>query len=228
MKLPWPTRHTPIARIGNLHPLSVHLHTPDSSLQRQSVEQFIHSRFATHYGADVRQFMPFLLEMRGNEGKIHGAAGIRRASQPLFLERYLDTPIEQLIANSCDLPVIRGNIVEIGNLAALGAASARFLIIALTRLLAELDYHWVAFTGTPTLINSFGRLNLDLIPLMPADRQRMGHELAGWGSYYDCNPWVMAIDARQAHLRLQQQNLYESSRYQSMASQQEARNASCC
>ena len=90
----------------------------------------------------------------------------------------------------------REGIVEVGNLAAHGAGTARLLIIALTRILAAEGLRWVSFTGTPALINSFRRLGLDPLTLGPADPHRMGAELPEWGSYYDAGPLVMAGEIR--------------------------------
>lgn len=90
----------------------------------------------------------------------------------------------------------REGIVEVGNLAAHGAGTARLLIIALTRILAAEGLRWVCFTGTPALINSFRRLGLDPLTLGPADPHRMGAELPEWGSYYDAGPLVMAGEIR--------------------------------
>ena len=44
----------------------------------------------------------------------------------MFLERYLDDPIEPLIGAAADRPVERGGIVEVGNLAAIDTAHKSF------------------------------------------------------------------------------------------------------
>ena len=86
----------------------------------------------------------------------------------------------------------REEIVEVGNLAAFGSASARLLIVALTDLLVARGFRWVVFTGTPALLNSFRRLAPEPLALAPADPARMGEELADWGSYYASRPQLMA------------------------------------
>jgi len=163
-----------------------------TAAQRQPVEDFIRQRFAAHYGARIRQFMPCLLGLEADDGSLHGAVGFRGAeSGRLFLERYLDHPIERTIARHVGNPVMRDEIVEVGNLAADGVGTARLLIVALTRVLAAEGFRWVSFTGTPSLINSFHRLGLALHSLGAADPARMGAELADWGRYYDTRPQVM-------------------------------------
>ncbi len=187
MDLPWldhPAR-SPAAR-------SLHLVTVDDA-RRHAVEDFVRERFAAHYQARVRHFMPRLFALEAADGSLHGAVGCRSAAeQGLFLERYLDDPVERVIARRVGEPVAREGIVEVGNLAAHGAGTARLLIIALTRILAAEGLRWVCFTGTPALINSFRRLGLEPLTLGPADPRRMGAELPEWGSYYDAGPLVMA------------------------------------
>lgn len=161
--------------------------------RRRAVEDFVRERFAAHYQARVRHFMPRLFALEAADGSLHGAVGCRGAAeQGLFLERYLDEPVESVIARRTGERVEREGVVEVGNLAAHGAGTARLLIIALTRILAAEGLRWVCFTGTPALINSFRRLGLDPLTLGPADPRRMGAELPEWGSYYEAGPLVMA------------------------------------
>ena len=103
--------------------------------RRRAVEDFVRERFAAHYQARVRHFMPRLFALEAADGSLHGAVGCRGAAeQGLFLERYLDEPVESVIARRTGERVEREGIVEVGNLAAHGAGTARLLIIALTRI----------------------------------------------------------------------------------------------
>jgi len=196
MDLPWldhPARPAPGAQ-----PAARSLRLLDvDDARRPAVEHFVRERFAAHYQARVRHFMPRLFALEAADGSLHGAVGCRGAAdQGLFLERYLDEPVERVITRRAGERVARDGIVEVGNLAAHGAGTARLLIIALTRILAAEGLRWVCFTGTPALINSFRRLGLDPLTLGPADPHRMGAELPEWGSYYDAGPLVMAGEIR--------------------------------
>ncbi|MCQ4346889.1 thermostable hemolysin [Pseudomonas stutzeri] len=178
--------------------------------RRRQLEGFIGARFAEHYGARIRHFMPCLLGLYDRERQLQAALGVRCGqSEPLFLERYLDAPVEQRIAElgGVGLPA-RGRIAEVGNLASLGGGHARLLIVALTDQLAAAGFRWVAFTGTPLLLNSFQRLGLGLLHLGAADGRRLGAELADWGSYYATQPQVMVGDVLAAHQRLQAMGVY--------------------
>ncbi len=67
---------------------------------RQEVEAFIQKRFQDSYGATIRAFYPVILAMRCFD-KLSGTSGMRVASQEaLFLEHYLDKPIECLLSEN--------------------------------------------------------------------------------------------------------------------------------
>jgi hypothetical protein len=162
--------------------------------RRHEVEAFVRRRFAEMHGAQVTRFMPRLWSLAGEFGGVVGAVGLRDARDgALYLERYLDEPVEQAIARRLGSTPRREGLVEVGNLAADGIGHARVLIVQLTRLLAAAGTRWVSFTGTPSLVNSFRRLGLCPIDLGPADPARLdGAERAAWGRYYDDGPRVMA------------------------------------
>lgn len=212
MELPWAHHDRPVARIGRGDTYELHLASPGSA-RRVALEQFVCQRFELQHGARIRHFMPCLFGLFGLEnqtGQLLGAVGVRSGnSGPLFLERYLDEPIQSAIGARLGNSVPgRGELVEVGNLAADSPGAARLLIVALTDLLVALGFRWVTFTGTPTLLNSFQRLGLTPIALGEADPTRMGDELADWGSYYDNRPLVMAGDIHGGHQRLLQLGAY--------------------
>lgn len=211
MELSW-EQHEPLALIGRQRPLSVHLVKPSpGSARRHALEAFIRARFADYYAAHIHHFMPCLLGFEDEDGKVQAAAGLRPASgmEGLFLERYLDEPIERVVSARTGLPVARQDLVEVGNFAAQGPGGARLLITALTDLVGAQGFRWVVFTGTAMLLNSFQRLGLPLVELGPADPARMGADLADWGRYYDSHPQVMAANVAETHKRLQASATYQ-------------------
>lgn len=212
MDLPWldhpPAREAAPSQV----PRSLHL-VPADATRRAAVQDFVRDRFAAHYQADVRHFMPCLFGLEADDGSLHGAVGCRSAAtQPLFLERYLDEPIEDLIAARAGTTVERADVVEVGNLAARGAGLSRLLIVALTRLLATEGVRWAGFTGTPALINSFRRLGIVLHRLGSADPRRLGVDReqwrAEWGTYYDAGPQVMVAEVPGADRALSSAGTY--------------------
>lgn len=167
---------------------------------QRAATDFIRHRFNQAHRAQVSHFMPQLFGLQSEDGSLHGAAGCRRAdSGPLFLERYLDVPIERAIFERSGVEVARHQLVEVGNLAASGLGTARTLIVKLTRQLALQGFRWVTFTGTQEVLNSFHRLGLAPQSLGLADPVRMGESLADWGSYYDSAPQVVFGEILPAH-----------------------------
>ncbi|MER1948545.1 thermostable hemolysin [Stutzerimonas stutzeri] len=228
MELPWVDHTDILARIGREPSLCLQLTQAGEDPRRVALEDFIRQRFAEHYGARVRHFMPCLLGLHGDNGQVQGAVGLRSAQRrPLFLERYLDEPIELAVALRSGRPVPREEIVEVGNLAAFGSASARLLIVALTDLLVAQGFRWVVFTGTPALLNSFQRLALEPLALAPADPARMGEDLADWGSYYASRPQLMAGEILPGHQRLLQLGIYARLGYQPLFDASEVPHAAC-
>lgn len=161
--------------------------------QRRAFEDFIAARFARAYGARLTHFLPHLLGVQDGLGRWQAAAGYAAAgAQPLFLEQYLDQPVEQALTAAIGAPIARGSVVEVGNLAANSAGMARALIPQLARHLHRMGYRWVAFTATRALRNSFHRLGLKPVPIAAADPARLADGGAHWGSYYDQDPVVVA------------------------------------
>lgn len=169
-----------------------------SDADRPQTEQFIHDCFRDAHGANITHFMPRLFELQTQRGELVAAFGVRCAGdEPLFLESYLDQPVEQALERELKTPLQREKIVEVGNLAAIYPGAARWLIVALTIKLYQSGFEWVVFTGTKELRNGFRRLGLHPVMLGPADIGRLPEaERANWGSYYDNNPAVMAGNIR--------------------------------
>jgi hypothetical protein len=177
---------------------------------RERFETFIQERFRKAHKAQISQFMPELFGLQDSEGSLQAVAGVRLAiSEPLFLERYLDEPIEQTLESTAARTVDRLGIVEVGNLAAANLGSARLSIITVTWLLAMAGLEWVAFTGNSALVNSFNRLGLRPVTLCPADPLRLGEERHAWGNYYETRPHVHVGDIRSGFLHLRQSGVFE-------------------
>jgi hypothetical protein len=132
--------------------------------------------------------------------QISAALGIRPAANgtPLFLEHYLDAPIENTLATKLQRPISRDSIVEVGNLAAEPPGSARYLFIALTAYLWGAGYEWTVFTAVPRVINSFARLGIPLQPLVEATIDRLPATRDNWGNYYDQRPQVVICHVAEA------------------------------
>jgi hypothetical protein len=159
---------------------------------RRELETFVDAAFERKHGANVRTFMPTLLALR-DRGTPLGVVGIRAADdEPLYLEHYLDGPIEQVLAERVRKPVQRARIVEVGHLASRNCLGAARIAAALPRYLLERNYEWIVFTGTRTVRGILGRLGAPLQELAPASAECVSTTRDSWGRYYESDPRVYA------------------------------------
>lgn len=167
-------------------------HTVVGAPRRAEAEAFIAEVFREHYAAELRSFAPNLMLLERGE-RILAAAGWRGADgERLFLERYLDGPVEEAVERLAGHPVRRARIVEVGNLAVDQRGASVDVILGLASHLDQLGYEWVVFTATSELIRIFRRLGLPPLALASADPGRLGEQADDWGSYYDNGPVVVA------------------------------------
>lgn len=170
---------------------------------REGVEEFIARTFRETYGAEITHFSDVLLGCRDSAGNWVAALGYTTAGErPIFLEQYLDQPIELALAGHVSAAVARREIVEVGNLASVHAGAARKLIIEATYHLYSIGLRWVTFTATASLLNSFSRLRLRPQVLARADPTRLSDGGKSWGSYYLTQPQVMFGDIHYGHSQI--------------------------
>ena len=184
----------------------------DHAERAQAIE-YIKQTFRRVYAAEPNTFMPHFIRVSDNKRNYKAILGYRDAEhQRLFLETYLDEPVEAVISRHAGEPVTRASIVEVGNLAEAKAGDARLAIIAATAFLHTAGYRWVVFTGVSRLRNAFRRLGLEPKELVVADESRLTEaERKAWGSYYSDRPVVCYGDIRTAHDNLQ--DLWQSLSY---------------
>ena len=115
-----------------LIPYRIELQDPDDE-GRKKLECFVHDTFKRAYGANVQHFLPRLMSLTNSQNDLIAAVGFHAAQdESLFLEQYLDKPIEAAIGEKLGCNVQRHRIMEVGNLAIATAGGARGLILALT------------------------------------------------------------------------------------------------
>jgi hypothetical protein len=162
---------------------------------RSSLERFIAERYAGVYGAHIDHFAEHLVGLRDAARGWSAAVGYTLAgASPLFLEQYLDQPIEAAIEQALGEALARNQIVEVGNLAACTPGAARRVIRSMTALLHRMERTWVVFTSTRSLLNSFARLGIEPIVLAPANPARLPDGGRSWGTYYETEPHVMTAN----------------------------------
>jgi hypothetical protein len=166
--------------------------------RREAVEQFIARRFFEAHGARINCFMPHLIALFDDAGEVLAAVGMRAADdEPLFLEYYLDSPVERAIADQGDLSGVdgtgmRSRIAEIGNLASIDRRASRELFKLLTQQLQADNFEWAVFTGCSSLQRMFKVLGIETICLGRALQSQLPRDQQTWGSYYEDCPRVVA------------------------------------
>lgn len=160
--------------------------------QRRAFEQFIESRFEAAYGAQLSGHYPTLMGLSASDGTVLAVAGVRfPEGGRLFLEQYLDGPVEQLVAGAFERPVSRESVVEIGSLAAGTPGASLELFGALACWLAAVcGRRYAVATVRPELTRLLSRAGFGMRRLGAADRSRLGRASESWGSYYDQRPEV--------------------------------------
>jgi hypothetical protein len=160
---------------------------------RAELEAFVADAFRRRHDATVQSFMPTLLSFRDGAGELRGVIGLRGAArQPLYLEQYLEQPVELAIAAATDRAVERRQVVEVGNLAGTNCRTAMRMVAALPAHLLAQDYEWIVFTATSAVRGILQGFGAPLVELARADASRVAGGPDRWGRYYDTDPRVLA------------------------------------
>ncbi|MDT8310656.1 MAG: thermostable hemolysin [Methylophaga sp.] len=179
--------------------------TEQSPLRKQA-ECFIANRFFERYGARLEHYMPLLLTSIQAE-RIEAGLGFQlAASQALFLEQYLDKPIESLLPRHCG-QISREAIVEIGNLAASFQARSPLLFIVITAILDAAGFRYVVFTATREVRRLLKKLQLTTDVIGLADPALLPDKGQSWGSYYQHQPIILGGSLPDAVQHLRQHNV---------------------
>jgi hypothetical protein len=179
---------------------------------RGGLEAFVEQSFAVAYGARIAGHYPLIAGLVCPDGVVLAAAGLRFAEQaPLFLETYLDIPIETAIGEALGGEPTREMVVEIGAFASRAAVWTLQLFEFLPPWLwADAGRRYAAATLRPDLARMLSRSGFGLTRLRSADAARLGQAASAWGSYYAGAPCVYvgrigqgaALPALQDRLRM--------------------------
>jgi thermostable hemolysin len=158
-----------------------------------AAQQLIRRRFAeAHDAIPATDYPHFYIISPEKLGAPVAALGFRPASHgPLFLESYLDRPIEAAVSERFGRSIGRERIVEIGALAsdrchatiALWARTARYL-----DGIAEVAVAVLTSAMRAMLL----KLDVGIVELCEADPKRLPTDGARWGRYYETLPMVCA------------------------------------
>ena len=171
--------------------------------RRGEAEGLIEQAYQRAYDGVVSHHFPHLIGIRNADGALVAAAGFRWAHQePLFLEQYLDAPIE-VAASRPGLEIVqRDEIVEIGSLATDGGGASAALFAALAAHLRTQGATFAAATATRRLRRLFGLVGFETHRIAAANPARLADGGLAWGRYYEHDPVVVggAVSVCSAHL----------------------------
>ncbi len=158
---------------------------------RQELERYVSRKYLQVHNAHVNEYLPILVGIHDGS-ELVGVFGLRPGRyRPMFLEQYLDGPIEQQVASISKQPVDRSALMEIGNLAITRKGYGPLAMVLMAMSLAEADYEWMVFTVTEQVERLMKYLGFEPHYLVSADPDRLKGDQLLWGSYYENNPRVM-------------------------------------
>ena len=164
---------------------------PRHTARYEILKARIRGGFGSHFNACISGFMPDLAAYR-HVGGSGGVIGIRGAGgEKLFLESYLDQPVEDVIALVSDAPVHRRHVVEVGQFVIDERAAVGDFFRDLVPFLRSLGYEWVCFTGTRRIRTLLASIGFAGFSIACASRERITDTTDDWGTYYEHEPEVI-------------------------------------
>lgn len=165
------------------------------------VKKVYENTFGARVEVNPEQFLSYLErnEETGRE-EVLACTGLTPAEGgPLFLEKYLDVPVEELIVADGQAVTGRHEIVQLGSVASVRATAGAELFKALTVVLWGVGCRYAVMTSTQRSLALQKRLGIVFNPIGEADPARLGpEELENWGTFYDQRPLVVyAVIAEQ-------------------------------
>jgi len=167
----------------------------EGSPARLELEAVVREVYAATYGARITHLLPLLLGLADGTGHPGGVVGAQFGtdSQPMFLEEYLERPVQEALSAGLGRHVPRRALAEVGNLSALRPGLGRPLVSTMAAYLEGAGVGWAVFTATRALRLAFRHMGLQLVDLGAAEGARLGGRLSDWGTYYDTEPRVTAV-----------------------------------
>ena len=181
----------PCWKNSNHNPNLQSVEAGDSS--RLRVERFIDESYSDHFGAKLKDYLPTLVFGENENQNIHIAFGIMPAvNGALFLENYLDQPIEDMLSNVVGTSIRRESIVEIGNISFENCYDLKSNLNSVATYCANQGFEYVVCTATRVLRIIFRRAGANPIDLAPAQHHQAPDNGTEWGDYYRFTPRVVA------------------------------------
>lgn len=159
---------------------------------RREAEALIEQVYLEKFGVQLRSHFPTIVSLVDDAGRVMAAAGCRRAhEEPLFLEQYLDMPVELALQPAVGAVPTRCEIAEIGSLASRGAGGIEALFLALAHHLDAVGARYAVATATRRLRRAFAMFGFMAGDVALADRARLPHGGDEWAQYFEHDPVIV-------------------------------------
>ncbi|MDT8317064.1 MAG: thermostable hemolysin [bacterium] len=181
------------------HKIDLELVTKEHS-SRGEVEEFARDRYRRAYGAEMKTFARELLVLRSGTQGLLACVGLNTGdSGKLYLEQYLDAPLEEKIGSIVGKKIDRSKVAEIGTLATGARGLSRLTMISLTGVIISRGIDYIAFTGIKSVRNTLEQLGMPLESLATAAPEKLQGGADEWGSYYSAAPEVVFLDVKKGY-----------------------------
>ncbi|MEX0943781.1 MAG: thermostable hemolysin [Pseudomonadales bacterium] len=158
-------------------------------------QNLVAEEYRRHFGSAVSHPLAYSLNLHQDD-ELVGCMGFSPAlDDTLFLEQYLDEPIESMIAATMrgGAAVFREEIVEIGSFAVRRRQYALPLMIEMAQAMLARGFTTAVCTATGPVAGCLGKLGIAHVRLARADASRIP-DANQWGSYYALDPVVLGGD----------------------------------
>ena len=171
--------------------------------RRAVVEAQLRATYERCHAGAPRDLPQWLFGLFDANGEVLATAGLTPATEHPLVARYLPTPPCELLSGLLCEPVEAHELVEIGQLTAVQRGLAPALMVALAAWLAQSHFRWGIATATAPVRRLLADIGIEAQALQPARADRLGDDAAGYGRYYEADPWVVfgRIDDAVAVLR---------------------------
>ena len=152
---------------------------------RPKLEAFISSSYKQVFNAKLKNYLPNLVAATSVNDEIQAAFGYCDAGRKsLFLESYLDKPIETLLSQRLGCPIKRQKIVEVGNLSITRNTNSVKIMRDIASHLQSFGYEWIVCTATRYLRMLFIKSGSRPIAIAQASQSKVNQDGTDWGNYY--------------------------------------------
>jgi hypothetical protein len=164
--------------------------------QFEAACDFSREQYGKHFSCELKKFYPAMFCLY-KDAVLVACCGFRAANdEALFLEQYLDQPIEDCLKEGTDSTAERGiqrqQIVEIGGLAVLNQNEALAFMVRLAPKFLALGFSHATSTVTAPVRKCLIKLGIATVHLAEANPERVSQAGNAWGRYYALGPVVLA------------------------------------